>query len=294
MAHIWRKEYTDRSRILDKFYTKQEVVKRCLDEVHKLPYTYDCVIEPSAGDGAFYKNIEHDNKIGIDIDPQHDEIVRGDWFNYNIGEDYERVLVIGNPPFGQYQKLSSKFISHAISFRNVQTIAFILPDVYKKHTRQKILPYNWRIVSITTLGKNCFTLEGKDYHVPASFFIFDKSAGKDLRVDPNAYTETNDFKFSNKDDFDIFVFGASPKRITKNPTPNNRGYFLKSKIPVEDLISRIQAVDWNGNSCANGGVYWLTKYEFLEQYIKCHEPNRKKDSPLRWINNYRKEGDIFQ
>ena len=55
MAHLWRKEYKDRSRILDKFYTKQAVVKRCLDEVNKLPYIYDCVIEPSAGDGAFYK-----------------------------------------------------------------------------------------------------------------------------------------------------------------------------------------------------------------------------------------------
>jgi hypothetical protein len=29
------------------------VVKRCLDEVNKLPYIYDCVIEPSAGDAAF-------------------------------------------------------------------------------------------------------------------------------------------------------------------------------------------------------------------------------------------------
>ena len=278
MAHIWRKEQKDNSRILDKFYTKQEVVERCLDEIHKLPYTYDCVIEPSAGDGAFYKNIEHETIIAIDIAPQHDEIMKVDWFNYKISEDYERVLVIGNPPFGQYQKLSSKFISHAISFRNVQTIAFILPDVYRKHTRQKILPYNWRIVSITALGRDCFTLEGRDYHVPASFFIFDKSQGEDLRVDPDAYTETSDFKFTNRDDFDIFVFGASPKRITKNPTPNNRGYFLKSKIPVEDLITRIQEVDWNGNSCANGGVYWLTKYEFLEQYIKCHEPDRVIES----------------
>ncbi len=229
MTYIWRKEYKDHSRSLDKFYTKQEVVKRCLDEITKLPYIYDCVIEPSAGDGAFYKNIEHDTKIGIDIEPQHDDIIKGDWFNYKISNQYERVLVIGNPPFGQYQKLSSKFISHAISFRNVQTIAFILPDVYRKHTRQKILPNNWRIVSITELGRDCFTLKGKAYHVPASFFIFDKSEGKDLRVNPNAYTETNDFKFSNKDDFDIFVFGASPKKITKTPTTNNRGYFLKSK-----------------------------------------------------------------
>ena len=281
MAHIWRKEHTDESRILDKFYTKQEVVKRCLDEVYKLPYTFDCVIEPSAGDGAFYEHIQHENKIGIDIDPQHDEIIKGDWLNYTVSDMYERVLVLGNPPFGQYQKLSTKFILHAISFSNVQTIAFILPDVYRKHTRQRILPYNWRIVSITELGRDCFTLEGQDYHVPASFFIFDKSEGKDLRVNPNAYTETNDFKFSTKDDFDIFVFGASPRRITKTPTPNNRGYFLKSKIPVEDLISRIKAVDWNGNSCANGGVYWLTKFEFLEQYIKCYEPNRTQESQLR-------------
>ena len=278
MTHIWRKEHKNPNRILDKFYTKQEVVKRCLDEINKLPYRYDRVIEPSAGDGAFYKNIEHDTKIGIDIDPRHDEIIKGDWFNYNVSEMYKCVLVIGNPPFGQYQRLSSKFISHALSFRNVQTIAFILPDVYRKHTRQKILPYNWRIVSIIELGRDCFTLEGKAYHVPASFFIFDKSEGKDLRVNPNAYTETNDFEFSNKDDFDIFVFGASPKRITKTPTPNNRGYFLKSKIPVKDLISKIKAVDWRGNSCANGGVYWLTKFEFLEQYIKRHEPDRTEES----------------
>ena len=53
---------------------------------------------------------------------------------------------------------------------------------------------------------------------------------------------------------------------------------LSQKIPIEDLISRIKAVDWNGHSCANGGVYWLTKFEFLEQYIKSHEPNRTKES----------------
>lgn len=268
MPHVWRKTHKNRNRVLDKFYTREKIVKRCLEQVRQLPYHYDCVIEPSAGNGAFYKNIEHDTKIGIDIDPQHQEIIKADWFNYRISEAYRCVLVIGNPPFGQYQKLSSQFISHALSFNNVQTIAFILPNVYRKHTRQKILPTHWRIVSITELGKDCFTLAGKRYHVPTSFFIFDKSEGKDLRVDPNAYTETKDFRFSNKNDFDIFVFGASPKKITRTPTPNNRGHYLKSKIPVDDLIFRIKNIDWNGNSSANGGVYWLTKFEFLEQYIR--------------------------
>ncbi len=266
--HTWRKTHEDRSRLLDKFYTKQETVKLCLNAIDKLPHRYDCVIEPAAGDGAFYTHIAHRTKIGIDIDPQHPEIIKADWFHYTISDTYRQVLVVGNPPFGRYQKLSSSFITRALSFGNVQTIAFVLPNVYKKHTRQKILPTEWRIVSITDLGRDCFT------HVPASFFVFDRSEGRDLRVNPNAYTETSDFQFATKQDFDIFVFGAAPKRITKTPTPKNRGYFLKSKIPVEELIQKIRSVDWSGNSCANGGVYWLTKFEFLEQYIRSYEPHR--------------------
>ena len=30
MAHVWRKKHKNSGRILDKFYTKQEVVERCL------------------------------------------------------------------------------------------------------------------------------------------------------------------------------------------------------------------------------------------------------------------------
>ena len=253
---------------LDKYYTKKEVVRKCLEKVDELPRKYDLVIEPSAGNGTFYDEIKHGNKIGIDIDPCHKDIIKGDWLDYKIHRRYKEVLVIGNPPFGQYHKLSSAFISHALSFPNVRTIAFILPNVYNKHTRQKILPLDWRICSITALGRDSFILDGQDHHVPTSFFVFDKSIGKDLRTDPNLYRDTDDFEFGNESNFDIFVFGASPKRITLHPKPNNRGYFLKSKIPVPDLIKKIKGIDWTGNSCAAGGVYWLTKHEFLEQYIK--------------------------
>jgi len=97
--------------------------------------------------------------------------------------------------------------------------------------------------------------------------VFYKSAGKDLRVNPDRYTETKDFTFGSKDNFDIFVFGVSPTKVITDPQPNNKGYYLKSKIPVNELINKIQRIKWMGNSCASGGVYWLTKYEFLEQYI---------------------------
>ncbi len=256
---------------LDQYFTKPQVVRRCLAQLGSLS-RFDLVIEPSAGNGVFLDAIKHPNKIGIDIDPQHPDVIQADWFKYEVDEGCGSALVIGNPPYGQYHKLSSAFIRRAMLFHNIHTVAFILPNVYRKHTRQRIIPQYWRIASITDLGRDCFTLDGRDYHVPTSFFVFDKSPGVDLRIKhPSVVTGTRDFDFSGPQDFDVFVFGASPRKVIQSPTSNNRGYYLKSKIPVPLLIERIKNVEWKGNSCANGGVFWLTKYEFVEQYRIRHE-----------------------
>lgn len=258
-------------KALDQYFTKSEWVVRCIGQLADLS-KYDLVIEPSAGNGVFLDAIRHPNKVGIDVDPQHKDVIKADWFDYKIDESARSVLVVGNPPYGKYHKLSSAFIRRAMSFRNVDTIAFILPNVYRKHTRQRIIPDSWRIASVMDLERDCFTLDGKDYHVPTSFFVLDRSTGPDLRVQhPARVTGTRDFDFATSQDFDVFVFGASPKRVITNPKPNNRGHFLKAKIPVPILISRIKSVDWQGNSCANGGVYWLTKLEFAQQYRTTHE-----------------------
>lgn len=272
MHQLKRLTPTTNGEALDQYFTKPEVVQRCLDELGD-PSSYDLVIEPSAGSGAFLNAVRHKNKIGLDIDPQHKAVVLADWLEYDVPDRYNSVLVVGNPPYGQYHKLSSAFIRRAMSFENVQTIGFILPNVYRKYTRQRIIPQHWRIVSITDLGRDCFTLDGKDYHVPTSFFVLDQSEGLDLRVRHQLkVTGTKDFEFATPRDFDVFVFGASPKRVITDPAPNNRGHYLKAKVPVPTLIKRIKGVDWKGNSCANGGVYWLTKHEFAEQYDKQYAP----------------------
>jgi hypothetical protein len=49
-------------------------------------------------------------------------------------------LIIGNPPFGNRNALSKRFLEHSFSFSNVGTVGFILPNVYKKHTLQSIIP----------------------------------------------------------------------------------------------------------------------------------------------------------
>ena len=262
---------TTKTEALDQYYTRKNTVQRCLSLLGDLS-RYDLVIEPSAGSGAFLTAIGHDNVIGIDIDPQHSDVLRADWFDFQVPDKFRRVLVVGNPPYGQYHKLSTAFIRRALSFENVVTIAFILPNVYRKHTRQRIIPKDWRIKSITDLGQDCFTRDGKNCHIPTSFFVLDRSEGPDLRVvPPSNLTGTLDFDFGTAKDFDVFVFGASPKRVIENPRPNNRGYYLKAKIPVTTLIDRIKNVQWTGYSAASGGVYWLTKLEFVVQYRAYYE-----------------------
>ncbi len=252
--------------IKDKYYTKSHVVRKCLKVIDF--DRYDCIIEPSAGNGAFIKGIHHKNIIALDIEPEQKSILKKDWFDYTIKEKYKNVLVVGNPPFGLNHSLSDSFIQHALKFSNVQTISFILPNTYKKHTRQKIIPRNWRISHIVDIGKDAFIYENNTYHNPCSFFVFDKSNGNDLRfkVEKRMYKESIDFYFSTIQDYDFFIFGACPNKIIKTPTQNNRGYHIKTKIQSEEVIKRLQQVNWKGNSCAHGGVAWFTKPEIVSQY----------------------------
>ena len=255
---------------LDKFYTRKKVVSQCLQHIDDID-KYDCVIEPGAGSGAFVKQIKHSNLIAMDISPDHNGIERNNYLTYSLNPVYKNVLIIGNPPFGIKHKMADMFIKHSLLFDNVTTIGFILPNTYNKHTRQKIIPAGeWRIKKIVDLGRDAFLYDNKIYHVPCSFFVFDRSKGKDLRIQPSLYSEAVDFKFGKKDDYDIFMFGASPKRLIEKPMPNNRGYFIKSRIAVDSLIERIRAINWKGNSCANGGVAWFTKTEVVYQYNKAY------------------------
>lgn len=253
---------------LDQFYTKPEVAAGCLKKLGCL-FDFDCVIEPSAGTGAFYSQIKHPRKIGLDIEPGSSGIIRQNWLDYEIAETYTNVAIVGNPPFGSFNNLSAAFIKHALKFSNVTRIGFILPNVYRKHTRQAILPPEWRIKTIWELPRDAFVYKGKTRHMPCCFFVFCKSKGIDLRT-PTKLPDIPDFSFSDSGDYDLFVFGAAPKRIIKQAKPNNRGHFLKAHIDINQLIKNFKAVDWQGNSCANGGVYWLTKNELATQYYECH------------------------
>lgn len=258
--------FISNDRVLDKFYTKSDIAKSVISHVNLAQF--DLIIEPSAGSGSFSKELFERKYpvLAMDIEPESDNILRQNWFDYRINQNYKKVLVIGNPPFGKNNNMSKAFLKHAFSFENVHTVAFILPDVFKKYTLQSVIPENYFINEIISLPKNSFLLSGAEHHVPCSFFIISKNNYRDLRQDREVIS--SDFFFSTKKDYDFFVYGAAPKKIIELPNKNSRGYYIKSKIDKNLLKQRFESMNWEGHSSANGGVFWLTKVDFIENYTK--------------------------
>lgn len=251
---------------LDRFYTKDSVAKECIDTTISLFGTEHLFIEPSAGGGAFYRQLPK-NKIGIDLSPASDGVIKGDWFDFDVPENS---IVIGNPPFGTRNQLTKAFIKHAI--KKAAVVAFILPSSYRKETTQKIFPSDWALCHSESLPENSFLFEGEDYHVPCVFQVWVKKGFyeglTDLRESSKVKIVTEDFKFCGKEDADFFVFGASPSKIVEKElvNSNNRGYYVKQEKP--GVIEKFKKIDWklHANSSVSGGVAWYSKQEIINIY----------------------------
>jgi len=128
----------------DKFYTKINIVQDLLKHIDF--DLFDLVIEPSAGNGSFSNNIKHNNILSFDINPENENITKMNWFYFDCSKyNYEKCIVVGNPPFGVQGDLAIKFMIKCSEI-NVNTIAFILPKSFKKHTLQNRIPLNYHLV----------------------------------------------------------------------------------------------------------------------------------------------------
>jgi hypothetical protein len=133
---------------LDKFYTIPSVVDKCLQSLLELYEwdEFDSIIEPSAGNGNFLIKLPESKRIGIDIKPEHNEIIEQDFFDFRPGgsENDDKILVIGNPPFGRVSSLAIKFFNHASRWASV--IAFIIPRTFRRISVQNKLDTNFHLV----------------------------------------------------------------------------------------------------------------------------------------------------
>lgn len=249
---------------LDKFYTKKEDVKICLDNIDL--DKYDTIIEPSAGSGAFSDEIE--NCISFDIEPEGDNIIKQDFLEIKSLESTGRILFIGNPPFGERSSLAKKFIKKCVEL-NAYTIAFILPNTFRKYNNQTMFDNNWHLHKIINISEN-FILEDEEIRIPCSFFIWSKEDTEDDLRDYLA-EEPKEFKIVSRNsknaDFSINGNNGKVKEI-KDITNYKAEHLIKIKdeYNIKDIKEQLKSLNFNFHSSVNGGVAWINKNDIYKAW----------------------------
>lgn len=232
---------------LDKFYTKENVVKNLLTNFDFSEF--DLVVDPCCGDGAFYRNTPHINKIAIDILPHIEGVITHDfltWDYTNIKQHRSKVLVVSNPPFGKQGSIAMNFIKRCSLFSD--TIAFILPLSFAKPSVKNKIPEYYHLQYEEILPEDSYLLDGQSYDVKCVFQIWKKS---DIKR-PQITSEKNiGFAYTkNKDLADIAVrrvgvyAGKAFRQLDKSEQSH---YFLilDDKSKIDYVIDHLQNYVWN-------------------------------------------------
>lgn len=269
---------------LDKFYTKAEIAEECISLIKDIS-GYDAIVEPSAGSGAFSNLIPA--CLAYDIEPENDSIIKQDFLELSHVEG-KRILFIGNPPFGIRSGLAKQFIKKSMAL-NAQTIAFILPNTFSKVSNQgfKLFPKEWRLVIEKPLDNNSFLIEGQEYHVPCSFYVWTKddpqnilSAYRDTDLRKTKVAQPEEFVFLNrsneKADFSINGNNGKVKDLSHITNPKSEHYiWIVDRDPehIESMKNLFSNITYNFKSSVNGGNAWVGQQEIIESFIEANGEN---------------------
>lgn len=243
---------------LDKFYTIPSYAKKCIEKVFELynKYSFDLIIEPSAGNGSFFNQLDYENKLGIDIAPETENIVKMDFFDYTPPTT-NQILVIGNPPFGRVSSIAIKFFNHASKCATV--IAFIVPRTFRRPSVQNKLDSHFHLVYDEDVPTKpcCFT---PPMIAKCCFQIWEKKEVQRLTVElPTKHDDWEFLAFGPLDDngqptppvgadFAMRAYGGKIGVIEKNNLETLRPkswHWIKSNIDKIVLIERFSQLDFS-------------------------------------------------
>lgn len=257
---------------LDQYYTRPDVAEQCVGwtlEAIGIPRTPCLWIEPSAGEGAFLRELPRP-RVGIDLDPRHPEVQRGDFLHWRPSAAGIKI-VVGNPPFGKNSSLAVRFFNHAANFADV--IAFILPRTFQKDSFQQKLDPFMRLVLEKRLGTRCFTLGGEAHDVPTVFQVWRRSAR--LRTYQRRETRHPDFDFLRPDqvlhaDFAFQRVGARAGLVSvegKAKSPQSH-YYIKIKNRAADVFEVLRTINWTDIKERTAGNPSIGKAELVAAYSR--------------------------
>ena len=255
---------------IDKFYTKDTIVNQCIDIIKKNNNIENnhLIIEPSAGNGAFIKEIKKlsNNFKFYDIDPEHEEIIKQDFLELENPTSDNKIHIIGNPPFGRQSSMAIKFIKKSCEF--AQTISFILPKSFKKDSLKKHFDKYFHLINEIDLADNSFLVNNEETDVPCIFQIWEKK--EEAREELTILKPIN-FIFVKKEENPDIAFrrvGVNAGTITRDIVDSSiqSHYFIKftNNKGLNDNIKKIKNITYEFNNTV--GPKSISKQELISQF----------------------------
>jgi hypothetical protein len=258
------------ARKLDQFYTHPTVAKNCFNAIKEtVKISKKAVfLEPSAGAGAFFKLFPRSRRIGLDLEPNHPEVIEQDFFLFKHDPSRTPLITVGNPPFGKNSSLAVRFFNHAAQFSSV--IAFIIPKTFRKESIQKRLDANFSCVLDNDLPPNSFLFEGSPYDVPCCFQIWVKTNKSRVHVNTPRTHSNFSFVARSQADFAIRRVGGLAGKVLKKfeQYSETSNYFIKAHIPENLLIQQLRRIDWTEVKANNAGNPSISKSELVAKYVE--------------------------
>lgn len=259
--------------IIDKYYTKDEVVEICLYYIRQQVEINesDLVIEPSAGNGSFIQGIKEiaNHHHFYDLEPENDEIVEQDYLELDfndIRETYSKIHIIGNPPFGRQSSLAKKFIKKSCQF--CDTISFILPKSFKKESLKKTFATHFHLIFEIDIDEKSFLVNGEEYDVPCVFQIWKK---EEIERTTIKKMEPIHFTFVKKEENPDISFrrvGANAGKIDSkiNEKSFQSHYFIKFQNgkSIADNINILSSIKYDFNNTV--GPKSISKQEVIQKF----------------------------
>ncbi|MDA9846994.1 hypothetical protein N9C10_03610 [Flavobacteriaceae bacterium] len=245
-----------REQGLDKFYTLPHISKKCIDSIENWN-KWGLVVEPSAGDGSFLNQIPTKKKIGLDILPEHTDVLQQDFFSYSPPENTKKILVIGNPPFGKVSSLAIRFFNHAAEWADM--IAFIIPRTFRRVSVQNKLNTQFHLIHDEEIPTHPCSFTPQ-MSVKCCFQVWEKKRTKRKLVQlPTTHEDWEFLKLGPKDennqptppegaDFAIRAYGGRCGDIVTENLHELRPkswHWIKCKdIPRKKLIKKFKSLDY--------------------------------------------------
>lgn len=204
----------------DKYYTKLEIAQYCYKSLLKIAEKYNfkmedyTFLEPAAGNGAFFNLLPSEKRIGMDIKPECNHVIKQDFFDFNP-EINKKYVTIGNPPFGIRSWLALAFINKAAQFSDL--VGFILPMYFdsegKGSAKNRVKGLN--LLHSEELDPDIFH-NGSDVSINTVWQVWGK------------VKNVQEEKISTKTKLEIFTVCTNPTRRCGLDKLNQYNFFIQS------------------------------------------------------------------